>query len=105
MQNLAETLAAQEEPLKAALKELVRIPSVCEEGVGGYPFGPAIDQALHKDARSCRKPWVSEPIATRAGIMATLKSAQGAGNAGHPGSPGCRPSWETTGLGSRSFRS
>ena len=28
--------------------ELVRIPSVCDEGAGGYPFGEAIDQALRK---------------------------------------------------------
>lgn len=48
MHNLAYHLEAQQEPLKAALAELVRIPSVCEEGVGGYPFGPAVDQALHK---------------------------------------------------------
>ena len=34
--------------MKAALKELVRIPSVCEEGGGGYPFGEAVDQALRK---------------------------------------------------------
>ncbi len=39
---------AQQAPLKAALVELVRIPSVCEEGAGGYPFGEAIDQALRK---------------------------------------------------------
>lgn len=41
-------LAAQQGPLKAALAELVRIPSVCDEGGGGYPFGVAIDQALRK---------------------------------------------------------
>jgi hypothetical protein len=34
--------------MKAALVELVRIPSVCDEGAGGYPFGEAIDQTLHK---------------------------------------------------------
>jgi succinyl-diaminopimelate desuccinylase len=34
--------------MKAALIELVRIPSVCEEGAGGYPFGPAIEAALRK---------------------------------------------------------
>jgi succinyl-diaminopimelate desuccinylase len=41
-------LAAQQKPLKKALVELVHIPSVCNEGVGGFPFGPGIDQALHK---------------------------------------------------------
>jgi succinyl-diaminopimelate desuccinylase len=41
-------LAAQQEPLKKALIELVRIPSVCDEGTGGYPFGTNIDQALRK---------------------------------------------------------
>jgi len=34
--------------MKAALIELVRIPSVCDEGDGGYPFGEAIDRALRK---------------------------------------------------------
>ena len=41
-------LAAQHEPMKKALMELVRIPSVCDEGSGGYPFGEAIDLALRK---------------------------------------------------------
>jgi predicted dipeptidase len=41
-------LEAQQEPMKKALMDLVRIPSVCSEGGGGYPFGSAIDQALHK---------------------------------------------------------
>jgi succinyl-diaminopimelate desuccinylase len=46
--NFDTHLAAQHEPLKKALIELVRIPSVCDEGTGGYPFGKHIDQALHK---------------------------------------------------------
>jgi succinyl-diaminopimelate desuccinylase len=46
--GLEKYLDAQQGPMKAALIELVRIPSVCDEGVGGYPFGPAIDQALCK---------------------------------------------------------
>jgi len=44
--DLTPHLGAQQEPLKKALDELVRIPSVCDEGGGGYPFGAAIDQAL-----------------------------------------------------------
>jgi predicted dipeptidase len=32
--------------MTAALAELVRIPSVCDERGGGYPFGEAVDQAL-----------------------------------------------------------
>ena len=45
--GLTRDLAAQHAPLKAALSELVRIPSVCaEEGVDGCPFGAAVDQAL-----------------------------------------------------------
>jgi predicted dipeptidase len=48
LENLASHLAAQQEPLKKALIDLVRIPSVCDEGSGGYPFGEAIDQALRK---------------------------------------------------------
>lgn len=47
-ENLTSYLEAQQEPLEQALVDLVRIPSVCEEGGGGYPFGEAIDQALHK---------------------------------------------------------
>lgn len=46
--NFDKQLKAQEAPLKAALVELLRIPSVCSEGSGGYPFGPAVDQALRK---------------------------------------------------------
>lgn len=46
--QLTSHLAAQEKPLKKALSELVRIPSVCDEGGGGYPFGEAADQALRK---------------------------------------------------------
>lgn len=41
-------LEAQREPLMNALVELVRIPSVCAEGVEGFPFGPAVDCALRK---------------------------------------------------------
>ncbi len=41
-------LANQQEPLKKALVELVRIPSVCDESPGPFPFGAAIDQALRK---------------------------------------------------------
>ena len=47
-ENFDIQLAAQEKPLKAAIVELVRIPSVCKEGEGGFPFGLAIDQALRK---------------------------------------------------------
>ncbi len=48
LEGLEPHLKAQEAPLKAAVVELVRIPSVCVEGGGGYPFGEAIDQALRK---------------------------------------------------------
>ena len=47
-ENFDTNLAAQQEPLKAALMELVRIPSICNEGAGGLPFGEAIVQALRK---------------------------------------------------------
>jgi succinyl-diaminopimelate desuccinylase len=46
--DLTSQLEAQQEPLKKALAELVRIPSVCDEGAVGTPFGEAIDQALLK---------------------------------------------------------
>jgi predicted dipeptidase len=48
MHDLTYHLRAQHAPMKAALIELVRIPSVCDEGSGGYPFGEAVDQALRK---------------------------------------------------------
>ena len=49
MQEILDSyLIAQQEPLKAALVELLRIPSVCDEGAGGYPFCAAIDHALRK---------------------------------------------------------
>ena len=47
-ENFDAHLSAQQEPMKRALVELLRIPSVCDEGAGGFPFGPAIDQALRK---------------------------------------------------------
>jgi succinyl-diaminopimelate desuccinylase len=46
--GISPHLAAQQAPLKAALSELVRIPSVCNEGDGRYPFGEAVDRALRK---------------------------------------------------------
>ena len=48
LENIDTHLAAQQGPLKAAVAELVRIPSVCSEGEGGYPFGSAVDAALRK---------------------------------------------------------
>lgn len=48
LEDLTSHLKEQQEPLKKALGDLVRIPSVCEEGAGGLPFGAAIDQALRK---------------------------------------------------------
>jgi succinyl-diaminopimelate desuccinylase len=45
-EDLTLHLESQQEPLKKALADLVRIPSVCNEGAGGFPFGEAIDQAL-----------------------------------------------------------
>jgi predicted dipeptidase len=46
--TLDRHLEEQRTPLKRALIELVRIPSVCDEGGGGYPFGEAIDRALRE---------------------------------------------------------
>jgi succinyl-diaminopimelate desuccinylase len=46
--DLASYLQAQQVPMKAALMELLRIPSVCNEGEAGFPFGAAVDQALRK---------------------------------------------------------
>lgn len=41
-------LQNQREPLKEAIKELVRIPSVVKEGGDGFPFGGGVDDALRK---------------------------------------------------------
>ncbi len=48
LENIDIHLAAQQEPLKKALVELVCIPSVSDEGHSQYPFGEAVDQALRK---------------------------------------------------------
>ena len=46
--TLDHHLEAQQAPLKRALIELVGIPSVCDEGAEGFPFGPNVDRALRK---------------------------------------------------------
>jgi succinyl-diaminopimelate desuccinylase len=46
MAEAESALKSQQKPLLAALKEIVRIPSVNNDGEGGTPFGKAIDQAL-----------------------------------------------------------
>jgi predicted dipeptidase len=46
--HIAYHLEAQKAPMKAALIDLVRIPSVLHESAGEYPFGAAIDQALRR---------------------------------------------------------
>jgi predicted dipeptidase len=46
--ELTQHLEAQYAPMKAALVELLRIPSVCEENADGFPFGKSVDQALRK---------------------------------------------------------
>jgi hypothetical protein len=43
LKNIDTHLVAQQEPLKTALKELARIPNVCTDGGGGFPFGKAVD--------------------------------------------------------------
>ena len=48
MLDIKQHVEDQQAALKAALVELVRIPSVIDEGGGGYPFGEAVDQALRK---------------------------------------------------------
>jgi succinyl-diaminopimelate desuccinylase len=49
--SINQHLEAQHAPLKAALSEMVRIPSVCDEGGDGFPFGAAVDQALRAALR------------------------------------------------------
>ncbi len=48
LENIDIHLKAQQTPLKAALVDLVRIPSVCDESDSRFPFGEAVDQALRK---------------------------------------------------------
>jgi hypothetical protein len=57
-----------------ALVELVRIPRMCEEGTMGFPFGPAVDQALHKSLHITGD---SGPNPVKVGIMASLKLVRG----------------------------
>ena len=46
--NLTPQLQKQQASLREALVDLIRIPSVCDEGAGGFPFGPGVDNALRK---------------------------------------------------------
>jgi succinyl-diaminopimelate desuccinylase len=48
LENIDTHFAAQQRPLTERLVELVRIPSVCVEGAGGYPIGTGVDQVLLK---------------------------------------------------------
>lgn len=48
IEHIADHLEAQQAPMKAALIEWVRIPSVIDEEDGAFPFGQAIDRALRK---------------------------------------------------------
>jgi succinyl-diaminopimelate desuccinylase len=47
--NFTQYLEAQRTPMKEAVIELVRIPSITADANGDYPFGEAIDQALRKE--------------------------------------------------------
>ena len=76
LENLTSHLAAQQEPLKKALIELVRIPSVCDENPSGTPFGEAIDQALRKALQVAGDLGFKTHYG-EAGIMAMLRSAKG----------------------------
>ena len=46
--KIKQHLQNQHEPLKEAIKELIRIPSVIEEKDGEFPFGESVDGALRK---------------------------------------------------------
>jgi predicted dipeptidase len=46
--KIKQHLQNQHEPLKEAIKEVVRIPSVIEEGGAGLTFGKGVDDALRK---------------------------------------------------------
>jgi succinyl-diaminopimelate desuccinylase len=48
LEELPRYLEAQQAPMKAALIELLRLPSVCTEDEAGFPFGAAVDQALRR---------------------------------------------------------
>ena len=73
--NLTEHLAAQETPLKAALSELVRIPSVCAEG-------RAATRSARPLIRRCGKPcgspatWGSARTTATTGTTVTPRSEQ-----------------------------
>ena len=93
-ENFDNQLAAQEEPLKAALVELVQIPSVCDEGAGGFPFGPAVDQALRKALQ------IAGDLGFRTqygegGYYGYRRNRSGGRDVGYPRAPGCCASGET----------
>lgn len=46
--DLTQYLDDQHVPLKDALKQLIAIPSVLDDGGDGYPFGKAVHEALQK---------------------------------------------------------
>ena len=46
--GISQHLEAQRAPLKAAIVELVRVPSVCDEGEGGYPYAHAIHELIQE---------------------------------------------------------
>jgi len=44
--KIKQHLQNQHRPLKEAIKDVVRIPSVIEEGGAGFTFGKGVDDAL-----------------------------------------------------------
>ena len=48
LQGLASWLDVHQEEFFEDVASLVEIPSICEEGEGGYPYGTACAQALRQ---------------------------------------------------------
>jgi predicted dipeptidase len=51
--DFTQYLDNQQDSLVASLKELISVPSVLDDGGGGYPFGEAVHHALQKVADLC----------------------------------------------------
>ena len=106
--DISPHLQAQQQPLKAALIELVRIPSVCDEGaqvdaVNRYPFGEAVDQALRKALQ------IAGDLGFRTsygdgGYYGIAEIGEGEEMVGILGHMDVVPAWQPVGLETRAIR-
>ena len=104
LQNLAEHLQAQQAPMKAALMELLRIPSACQEGAGGYPVRRGRRSGLAQGPRDRRGLGIQNPLCD-GGYYGLAEIGEGNGAGGCPGPPGCGAARQARGLDVWALRS